>query len=307
MVDFTFTKEYREWQAKARELAAVFGQRARQHDEAGQYPRENMNELRDAGFLKLAVPAEYGGLSDESGFCNWLPHLAIEEIAKKCGGTAWCLMTHYHACGLLTTLGSDKQKRDIFGDVVSNGALIATLGSEVQPQQMKSLQSKAGPLISFEAGMKPVQGGFVANARKGFCSTAKEADYIIYWAQAPGTQAGGDGLTMSIVPRSSPGLKFLPGWEEAIGIRSSESGGLILEDVFIPWENVLGQPGDYVQLHPYTFELSYAIYLLGLAQGAYDFLRDSLQEREFLQEDDTVMYMLGEMSSELQALRTSCW
>lgn len=216
-------------------------------------------------------------------------------------------MTRYHACGLITTLASEEQKTRIFADVVENGALIATLGSEVQPGQMKAQISKAGPLISFESGMEPADGGFVANDRKGFCSTAREADYIVYWSQAPGTTGGGDGLTMSVIPRRTPGLSFLPGWEEAIGIRASESGGALFEDVFIPWECVMGQPGDYVQLHPYTFELSYAFFLLGLAQGAYNFLRHTLESRVFLQEDDTVMYALGEMSSEIQAVRTSCW
>jgi alkylation response protein AidB-like acyl-CoA dehydrogenase len=307
MVDFSLSAEQLHWQAKAKEMAAVFAQRARAYDEAGEYPRQNMNELRDAGFLKLAVPKQYGGLGSEAGFCAWLPHLVIEEIATECGGTGWCLMTHYHACGLIAGLGSEEQKTRIFADVVNNGALIATLGSEVQPQQMKARQTKAGPLVSWEAGMEPVEGGFIANARKGFCSTAKEADYIIYWSQAPGTSGGGDGLTMSIIPKDTKGISFLPGWEDAIGLRCSESGGAMFENVFIPWENVMGQPGDYVQVHPYTFELSYAMFLLGLAQGAYNFLRNSLKEREFLQEDDTVMYALGEMSSEIQATRMSCW
>lgn len=307
MVDFALTKEQVLWRNKAREFAGKFAKRAREFDEAGQFPRENMNELRDAGFLKLAVPKQYGGLGNDAGFCTWLPHLVIEEIATECGGTGWCVMTHYHACGVLAGLGSEEQKQRVFKDVVENGALIATLGSEVQPQQMKAQISKAGPLISFEAGMEPVKDGFLANARKGFCSTAREADYIIYWSQAPETAAGGDGLTMSIVPRSSPGLSFLPGWEDAIGIRSSESGGALFENVFIPWKNVIGQPGDFVQLHPYTFELSYAMFLLGLAQGAYNFLCETIKGREFLQEDDTVMYGLGEMSSEIQATRMSCW
>ena len=307
MVDFALTDEQVHWRSKAREFAQRFAKRAREYDEAGRYPRENMNELRDAGFLKLAVPKEYGGLGNAAGYCTWLPHLVIEEIATECGGTAWCVMTHYHACGLVAGLGSEEQKRRIFKDVVENGALIATLGSEVQPQQMKAKLSKAGPLLSFEAGMEPVKGGFLANARKGFCSTAREADYIIYWSQAPGTTAGSDGLTLSIIPRSSSGLTFLPGWEDAIGIRSSESGGAQFENVFIPWPDVMGQPGDYVQLHPYTFELSYAMFLLGLAQGAYNFVCETIKGREFLQEDNTVMFGVGELSSDLQATRTSCW
>jgi len=66
-------------------------------------------------------------------------------------------------------------------------------------------------------------------------------------------------------------------------------------------------PGDYVQIHPYTFELSYAMLLLGLGQGALNFIRSSLQSREFLQEDDHTVNIFGEMLSDLQATRASLW
>jgi alkylation response protein AidB-like acyl-CoA dehydrogenase len=307
MVDFSLSQEQVSWTEKARKLAAQFGKRARSYDETGKFPRENMDALHDAGFLKLAVPKEYGGDGNKAGFCSWLPHLVLEQIAMECGGTAWCLTSHYHACGILTTLGSHEQKARIFADVVNNGALIATVGSEVQPQQMKAHDPKAGPLLSWTAEMNPTQGGFIVNARKGFCSIAKEADYILLWCKAAGTKDNGDGLSMALIPRGTEGVSFLPGWEDAIGIRNSESGGALFKNVFVPWSNVVGQPGDFIQIHPYTFELTYAILALGLAQGAYSFLRQALQEREFLQEDDTVMYALGEMSSELQATRMSCW
>ena len=272
MVDFTLTEEQDAWQQKAREFAIGFGKRARKYDQTGQFPRENMDELRDAGFLKLAVPIEYGGFGNKAGFCTWIPHLVVEAIATECGGTAWCLLTHYHACGLVTTLAPHELKQRNIRRGGDRGALIATIASEVHPDQMKAIKTDAGPLLMFDAGMEPVDGGFLANVRKGFTSTAKEADYLVYWAHAPGTTGNSDGLTMSIIPCDAPGLSFLPGWEEAIGIRCSESGGALFENVFIPWENVMGQPGDYVQLHPYTFELTYAMLLLGLTQGAYDFI-----------------------------------
>nr|WP_309402144.1 acyl-CoA dehydrogenase family protein [Aminobacter niigataensis]WMD00082.1 acyl-CoA dehydrogenase family protein [Aminobacter niigataensis] len=307
MVSFELTPEQQDWLHKARELAKVFGTRARGYDEKGQFPHEDMNDLRDGGFLSLAVPKEYGGNGNERGFCTWLPHLVIEQIAVESGSTAWCLQNHYHATGIISGIASHEQKQKIFREVVEDGALIASVGSEVQPQQMKAANASAGPLLTWESGLTPTPGGFLANGRKGFCSIAKEAKYLVFWSNAPGTIAGGDGLSMALIPCSDPGITWLPGWSEVIGIRSSESGGADFKNVFVPWENVYGQPGDYVQIHPYTFELSYAMLLLGLGQGALNFIRSSLQSREFLQEDDTVMYAYGEMSSEMQAVRTSCY
>jgi alkylation response protein AidB-like acyl-CoA dehydrogenase len=183
---------------------------------------------------------------------------------------------------------------------------MATVGSEVMPQQLKAA-ANAENKLKFEAGLEPTEGGFIATATKGFASMAPASKYLLYWAIAPGLETAAEGMTISIVPAASPGVSFLPGWEEAIGIRASLSGGAKFDHVFIPWENVLGEPGDYVQKHPYTFELTYAAELLGIAQGAFDFVRVLLAERPYLQTDDTVMYAVGEMSTALQATRTSWW
>lgn len=306
MIDFALTSEQQKWIDKAKVLAGVFAGRARKYDEGGMYPAENFDALREEGFLKLAVPREFGGLGDMASYCSFVPHLVVETIAAGCGSTGWDLLTHYHHCGLLAGLGDDEQRQRIFADVNNRGALMASLGSEVNPQQMKTPTQATGATV-FQAQLTPAPGGFVANATKGFCSMARVSDYLVYWAMAPGTEGLADGLVLSIVPRESPGLSFLPGWEEAMGIRGSLSGGAKLDNVFIPWKNVMGQPGDYVQKYPYTFDLSYTVQLLGIAQGAYDFLRKSLAERPFLKSDDTIMYTLGEMSSALQATRMSWW
>lgn len=305
-MDFSLTPEQQEWLDKAHALGPTFASRARKYDESGLYPAENFDLLREEGFLKLAVPREFGGLGTRAGFSAFIPHSVVEVVASYCGSTGWDLLTHYHHCGLLAGLGSDAQQARFFKDVVEKGSVMGSLGSEVMPQQMKAA-ANTGRQIKFEAGLEPVDGGFRANATKGFCSMAPVSDYLFYWALAPGTDNNAAGLTLAVVPKESPGLSFLPGWEEAIGIRASLSGGAKLENVFIPWENVLGEPGDYVQQHHYTFELTYAFQLLGIAQGAYNFIKTLLAERPYLQSDDTVMYTVGEMSSTLQAIRTSLW
>jgi alkylation response protein AidB-like acyl-CoA dehydrogenase len=306
MVDFSLTPKQQEWVDKAKKLAAVFAIRARKYDEAGEFPAENFELLREEGFLKLAVPSEFGGLGDMAGYNAFIPHLVVETVSAACGTTGWGLVTHYHHCGLLAGLGDDEQRSRIFADVVGRGALMASLGSEVNPQQMKTAAQTTGQM-RFNAELTPAPGGFVVSAQKGFCSMARVSDYCVYWAMAPGTQTLSDGLVLSIVPMDSPGLTFLPGWEDAMGIRGSHSGGVKVENVFIPWRNVLGEPGDYVQKYPHTFDLTYTVLLLGIAQGAYDFVRKALAERSFLQKDDTVMYTVGEMSSALQATRMSWW
>jgi alkylation response protein AidB-like acyl-CoA dehydrogenase len=305
-MSFSPAPDAQKWIDKARRLQPTFAANARKYDESGTFPTANFEVLRDEGFLKLAIPREYGGEGTFAGFCAFTPHAVIETVAAACANTGWDLLTQYHCSGLLASLGNDEQRRRIFGDVVNNGVLMASIGSEVMPQQLRA-PSSVGTKLKFDAGLEPVEGGFQATATKGFCSVAPVAKYLFYWALAPGIETTSEGLTLSVIPTDSPGVSFLPGWEEAIGIRASLSGGAKLENVFIPWRNVLGEPGDYVQVHPYTFELTYAVQLLGIAQGAFDFVKTVLAERPYLQTDDTVMYAVGEMSAALQATRMSWW
>jgi alkylation response protein AidB-like acyl-CoA dehydrogenase len=203
-------------------------------------------------------------------------------------------------------LGNEEQRQRILSDVASNGATVATVGSEVRAREANSIHDKDGKL-TFAAELVPAEGGFLASGVKGFSSMAADSKYICFWALAPGTETPTEGVTVSIMPRDDPGITFLPGWEEAIGIRGSLSGGAKFDNVFVPWANVLGEPGDHTQKHPYTFELTYTVELLGITQGVLDFVLQTLAERPFLREDNQTMYVVGEMISAVNSTRTAWW
>jgi alkylation response protein AidB-like acyl-CoA dehydrogenase len=290
----------------ATKLAVEFSDRAAAIDESGDFPVANMEALKDHGLLTLAVPSEYGGNGTQAGHCTLDVHQVVEKIAAGCATTAWCLVAHYHACGVLAGLGNDEQQGRIFHDVVQNGALLATVGSEVNASSTAGSERQgATAIVRHEATMEPSSTGFKVSGRKGFASIAPYAKYILYWALAPGSTSNSDGLVVSVIPAASRGVSFLPGWEKAIGIRGSASGGALFEDVDVPWTDVLGNPGDFIQIHNYTFDLTYAAHLAGIAQGAYEYVRSGLAQREFLQDDGYVLYVLGEMRSSLQSSKAS--
>lgn len=292
------------WLDRARDLAPAFAKRARELDEASSWPEENLGILVEEGFHKLAIPREYGGESNEMTWARLVVSQVVEIIASACANTAWAIQAQYHSSGMVASLGSEDQGERFLRDSVDNGALMASVGSEVRPTVSSSPGHSSGKL-TFESGLTPVEGGFLANGIKGFSSMGAASKYLLYWTLAPGTDDPSIGVNFSVVETSDPGVTFLPGWEEAIGIKSSLSGGAKFEDVFIPWENVIGEPGDHMQKHPFTFEITYAALLLGIAQGAFDTVKETLRDRPFLQKDDTTMYTVGEMASALQATRAS--
>lgn len=297
-MDFSLSPDERLLIDRAKALAAEFAPRARAYDEAAAFPAEDFARLRAEGFLALTVPEELGGHGMWNG-ARYLTYYAIlETIAAGNASTAQLLQIQSHASGIVAYLGDEAQKRRILGDVVARGALIASCGSETDPRQMNSTTRRA-ELVA-------VDGGFRLTSVKHFGSLAPAADYYVVYVMAPGTQSMAEGYTTLVVPKGSPGVSLENHWD-TMGMRATVSWSLVLDDVFVPWEDVLGQPGDWIQHDPRTFTLAYCANHLGTAQGVFDFVLEYLKQRPFLMDDDTVAYTVGEMDAALQATRTSLW
>jgi alkylation response protein AidB-like acyl-CoA dehydrogenase len=295
------TDEQQRWLDVANDVAEKIKGSDRAFDAAAQFTDENMALIRKAGLLKLAVPKAYGGEAPESGNAHLGCYVVTEAISRACSTTGWNLIIHYHQCGAVARLGNDEQKQRILGDVVQNGVLMGSLGSEINHQE--SLASKdTKTRLFFNAGMQPVDGGFLASGSKHFCSNGPVAKYLLYWSIAPGAETSRDGLTLSIVEAGSEGLTFTEnGWDKIIGLRGTVSWSATLKDVFIPWKNVLGEPADFVTKDPYTLELSQAFHLLGSARGAFDCVLDTMRKRPFLRNEDGLMVEVGHMAASIQA------
>lgn len=295
------TSEQQRWLDVANAVAARIKVADRGFDKAARFTDANIALLREAGLLKLAVPKAYGGEAPEAGNAHLGCYVVTEAIARACSTTGWNLIIHYHQCGAVARLGNEEQKRRILGDVAQNGVLMGSLGSEVNHQESVASKDTKTKLF-FHAGMQPVEGGFLANASKHFCSNGPVAKYLLYWSIAPGAQTSRDGLTLSIVEADSEGLTFSEnGWDRVIGLRGTVSWSATLANVFIPWKNVLGEPADFITKDPYTLELSQAFHLIGCARGAFDCVLDTLRKRPFLRNEEGLMVEVGHMAASIQS------
>ncbi|WP_322092557.1 acyl-CoA dehydrogenase family protein [Paraburkholderia bannensis] len=307
MRSFAPTPFEQEWIEKAQALKPILAERARELDEKGSWPEENFKLLTERGFMKLAVPRQYGGHGSEDAGFSFACNAVLEVIASVCGNTAWALQAQFHCIGLIAHLGNEEQKARILGDVAETGARLSSCGSEVRPPKTNVTAVGADGKLSFESDLTPVEGGFLANGNKGFTTMGAAAKYLLFWALAPGTADTDHGVCLVVIEQPNPGIEFLRDWEEAAAIRASASGMAKFSNIFVPWENVIGQPGDFNQIHNYTFEIAYTTIALGCAQGMYDIARETVAERPFLQKDDTIMYALGEMSTMIEATRALWW
>ncbi len=295
-MDFSLSGEDQRLLDKAEELAREFAGRAREYDEAAAFPAEDFARLREEGFLTLAVPRELGGhgMWRDERFATY--YLILAALATGNSSTGQLVQIQSHATGIIGYLGNQEQRERILGEVVRDGVLIASCGSETDPRQMESGLGRAE--------LQPVEGGFRLNSVKHFGSLSPAADYYVVYVMAPNAPGASEGYTTVVVSRDDPGVSLQDNWD-VMGMRATVSWSLSLEDVFVPWENVLGEPGDWIQHDPRTFTLAYVANHLGTAEGVYRFVLDYLKQRPFLVEDNQIAYTVGEMDAAIHATRTS--
>ncbi|HLZ69244.1 MAG TPA: acyl-CoA dehydrogenase family protein [Dehalococcoidia bacterium] len=301
-MDLTISAERQALVEQARELAAGYRAEAFAHDLGAEFPALAFERLREAGFLRLSLPPELGG----QGFWSLVPPLTdrfvpyyqvLAALAAGDASTGQLVQIQTHATGIIARHANAEQRQRFLDPVARHGALISSCGSEADPATPSSPRAPNSEML-------PVPGGFRVTAAKHFASLAPVADFHLVYLRAPGIETPGQGTVLIVVPRDHPGVSVVDNWD-TLGMRATISWQLKLDDVFVPWENVLGQPGDWVLNDPRTFTLAYAANYLGTAQGAYDFVLALVRERPAMLDDDVTAYMLGEMDAALQAASAS--
>ena len=84
-------------------------------------------------------------------------------------------------------------------------------------------------------------------------------------------------MVFAVVPTDAPGVRLLDDWQ-MLGMRSTVSCSVTFDDVFVPDDDVVGEPGGWVNNDPRTFSCGYASNHLGTAQGAFDFIAGYVAE-----------------------------
>jgi len=248
--------------------------------------------LWDLGVLQIMLPESYGGWPEEP--CYTLC-LCVEEIAKACASSA--LLPVIQAVGSfpLITAGSASQKERYFPRISEERELMGYLVTE--PGAGSDVQA-----ISTRAVRK--EDGYVLNGRKVFATNGAVAG--LYSALA---RTGEGELSFFLVDRDMPGV-VVGKSEEKCGFRGSNTSEVVLEDVMVPRENLLGRPGDGFAIAMGDFDMSrpfVAALALGLAEGALDFTIGYARERvtfgKPLIEHQAIQFLLVDADTLIEAGR----
>jgi alkylation response protein AidB-like acyl-CoA dehydrogenase len=299
-VDFALPEELAELQASVRRLAQEkVRPRARQIDETGEYPSDLFEEFAAAGLLGLCLPVEHGG----SGAGILGLTLAIEEVAKYSNTAALMLLLTRLPTGPVMIAGSDELcSRYLPGiaDGTKRGAFGLSepqAGSDVMGIRTRAVPDPRNP------------GGFVLSGTKCWMSGVAQADwYCIFAKTGEATSRRHDSVTAFVVERTWEGVQ-VGRIDSKMGVRGVDTGELVLSDVAVPAENVIGEVGGFrlAMLGLNAMRPIVAARGIGLAEGALMYATEYLEGRDAfggpLSERQGLQWEIAKMAVDIEAAR----
>lgn len=252
-----------------------FAPRAAQYDESGEFPQADFDDLVTAGLHAPCVPREFGGLGlgPYAGdvFTLWM---LTKEIAVADLSLARCWEGHANSLVLLDGLASPAQKERWFAGVVGRGETWVAWSGEPQTRAL-------GEQARFGTHVERVDGGWIVDGTKAFCTSAGGADWAILLVNTAGPggarHAAGSPETLLLLAcdLSDPSVSYDARWWNPIGMRATASHMARFDRTFIPEENSIGTPGAYLRDGWQTcFAPHYAASFLGAAEAAFEYASD---------------------------------
>jgi alkylation response protein AidB-like acyl-CoA dehydrogenase len=291
----------REYVARVAGLAREkFAPRADGYDCAAAFPAEDFEDLFRAGLCAPCVPEAYGGLGIGPGRSTYNLWMMTKELARADMSLARCWEGHVNSQVLIAALASEEQKARWFEGIVDRGDLWVAWSGEPQSKV-------PGQASSFGTHLRKVSGGYLLNGTKAYATSAGHAHRAILLVNAEGpggarhAPTSSDQLLLLACLLGGSGVTFDGSWWNPIGMRATVSYLARFEDVFIPAEDVIGLPGQYLKEAWQTrFSPHYASAFLGGAEAAYEYAIESItkQQRE---DDPYVIHRIAQMSLNVES------
>ena len=253
-------------------------------------------QMGELGLLGMVVPEEWGG-----SYIDYVAYaLAVEEISAGDGATGALMSIHNSVgCGPVLNYGSQAQKDEWLAELASGRAIGCFALTEPQAgSEAHNLRTRA----------ELVDGQWVLNGSKQFCSNAKRAKLAIVFAVTD-PDLGKKGLSTFLVPTDTPGFAVERS-EHKMGIRASDTCAVSLSDCRIPQANLLGERGKGLAIALSNLEggrIGIGAQSLGIARAAFEaallYARERVQFGKPIAEHQSIANMLADMQTQLNAAR----
>lgn len=277
----------------AREKLAPF---AAEWDRNKTFPSEALREMGELGFMGMQVPEDWGG----SGADHVAYALAVEEIAAGDGSTSTIMSVHNSVvCMPLLKFGTTEQKEKWLRPLAKGAMLGCFCLTEPQAgSEASALKTRA----------RRDGNHWVLNGTKQFITSGGKADLAIVFAVTDAAK-GKKGISAFVVPTKTAGWQVAR-VEEKLGINASETCQIVLEDLRLTPDHMLGEEGDGYRIALANLEggrIGIAAQSVGMARSAYEAALAYAKERESfgkkIIEHQAIAFRLADMATQIEAAR----
>ena len=267
-----------------------------ERDKTKQFPVEIFKKLAEMGIMGLPFPEEYGGAgADTVSFA-----IVTEELSRACASTGITYSAHISLGGApLHLFGTEEQKQKYLTPICT-GESFGAFGL-TEP----NAGSDAG---GTRTSAREANGEFIINGNKCFITNASFAKHLALTA-ITGENNGKKEISAIIVPTNSDGFTIIDNYEK-MGLNASNTTELVLEDVRVSSENLLGKRGEGFRQFLITLDggrIGIGAMAVGIAQGAYEkalaYAKERKQFGKSISSFQAIQFKLADMAMKIELAR----
>ncbi|MEL4377778.1 acyl-CoA dehydrogenase family protein [Brucella cytisi] len=270
------------------------GAAARDREHA--FPRAELAEMGELGFLGMLVPEEWGG----SNLGTVAYALALEEIAAGDGACSTIVSVHSSVgCVPIVRFGTDEQKQHFLPKMAAGEWIGGFALTEPQAgSDASALKTRARRDGDY----------YVIDGSKQFITSGKNGSVVIVFAVTD-PSAGKKGISAFIVPTDTPGYEVVS-VEHKLGQHSSDTCALAFTNMRIPVENRLGDEGQGYKIALANLEggrIGIAAQSVGMARAAFEaacaYAKERITFGKPIIEHQAVAFRLADMATKIETAR----
>lgn len=297
-MDFSLTKE----QQMIKEMVREFAEKeikpiAIELDAKSMFAEDVFKKMGKLGLLGIPFPEEYGG----SGGDTISYAIAVEEVGKACGGTG---LSYAAAVSLgaspIYYFGTEEQKQKYLVPITT-GETLAAFGLTEPNAGSDAGGTRTNAVLDGDE--------YVINGEKTWITNASYSRTVTVTAVSGKDTRGKNIISAFIVPTDTQGITINSNYEK-MGVRASNTCEIILDNVRVPKENLLGDPDKGFKQFLFTLDggrISIAALAVGIAQAAFDralaFSKERIQFGKTISNFQAIQFKLADMAMEIELAR----
>ncbi|OIK09442.1 acyl-CoA dehydrogenase [Bacillus sp. MUM 116] len=269
---------------------------ADERDRTGEFPKEIFDKLAKLGIMGLPFPEQYGGGgADTVSFA-----IAVEELSRVCGSTGITYSAHISLGGAPIHLFGTHEQKEKYLTPLCTGEYLGAFGLTEPNAGSDAGGTQTTATLNDDQWTISGSKCFITNA-----SFAKNLALTAVTDRSKGT----NGISAFIVSTEAPGFTVIDNYKK-MGLHASNTTELILENVSVSKENLLGVEGNGFKQFLATLDggrIGIGAMAVGIAQGAYEkalqYAKERKQFGQSISKFQAIQFKLADMAMNIELAR----